>query len=119
PRGYVECRHIGYHVHKMVQQSLDSFARYDSRQALEVAQEDRIVDREYKTAMREMVTYMMEDPRSISRVLNILWILRSLGRVGDHALNVAEHVIHMVQGTNVRQMSLKRMAEEAGRSGRS
>lgn len=119
PRGYVECRHIGYHVHKMVQQSLDSFARYDSRQALEVAQEDKIVDREYKTAMREMVTYMMEDPRSISRVLNILWVLRSLERVGDHARNVAEHVIHMVEGTNVRHLSLKRMAEEVGKSGRS
>ncbi|EZQ18172.1 phosphate transport system regulatory protein PhoU [Pseudomonas sp. G11-1] len=112
PRGYVECRHIGYHVHKMVQQSLDSFARYDSQQALEVAREDKVVDREYKTAMREMVTYMMEDPRSISRVLNILWVLRSLERVGDHARNVAEHVIHMVEGTNVRHVGLKRMAEQ-------
>ena len=112
PRGYVECRHIGYHVHKMVQQSLDSFARYDSQQALEVAREDKVVDREYKTAMREMVTYMMEDPRSISRVLNILWVLRSLERVGDHARNVAEHVIHMVEGTNVRHIGLKRMAEQ-------
>src|SRR5690554_6968255 len=96
----------------MVQQSLDSFARYDSRQALEVAREDKVVDREYKTAMREMVTYMMEDPRSISRVLNILWVLRSLERVGDHARNVAEHVIHMVEGTNVRHVGLKRMAEQ-------
>lgn len=112
PRGYVECRHIGYHVHKMVQQSLDSFARYDSQQALEVAREDKVVDREYKTAMREMVTYMMEDPRSISRVLNILWVLRSLERVGDHARNVGEHVIHMVEGTNVRHIGLKRMAEQ-------
>ncbi len=112
PRGYVECRHIGHHVRKMVQDALDAFARSDSELALAVAREDKMVDQEYKTAMREMVTYMMEDPRSISRVLSILWVLRSLERVGDHARNVAEQVIYLVKGTDVRHIGLKKMEIE-------
>lgn len=113
PRGYVECRHIGHHVRKMVQDALDAFARSDSELAFAVAREDKMVDQEYKTAMREMVTYMMEDPRSISRVLSILWVLRSLERVGDHSRNVAEQVIYLVKGTDVRHIGLKKMEEEA------
>ncbi|TVP89170.1 MAG: phosphate transport system regulatory protein PhoU [Pseudomonadaceae bacterium] len=109
PRGYVECRHIGAHVRKMVQDSLDAFARLDSDQAFAVAREDKIVDQEYKTAMRELVTYMMEDPRSIGRVLNVLWVLRSLERVGDHARNIAEQVIYLVIGRDVRYQGLKQM----------
>lgn len=112
PRGYVECRHIGNHVRQMVQDALSAFARLDGEQALLVAREDKIVDKEYKSAMRGMVTYMMEDPRSISRVLNILWVLRSLERVGDHARNVAEQVIFLIKGTDVRYMGLDRMEEE-------
>ena len=112
PRGYVECRHIGHHVRRMVQEALDAFARMDTEQAFSVAREDKAVDQEYKTAMREMVTFMMEDPRSIGRVLNILWVLRSLERVGDHARNVAEHVIYLVKGTDVRHIGLKRMEAE-------
>lgn len=112
PRGYVECRHIGNHVRQMGQDALSAFARLDMEQAYLVAREDKSVDKEYKSAMREMVTYMMEDPRSISRVLNILWVLRSLERVGDHARNVAEQVIFLVKGTDVRYMGLERMQEE-------
>ncbi|MCL5043436.1 MAG: phosphate signaling complex protein PhoU [Gammaproteobacteria bacterium] len=109
PRGYVECRHIGAHVRKMVQDSLDAFARLDSDQAYAVAREDKIVDQEYKTAMRELVTFMMEDPRSIGRVLNVLWVLRSLERVGDHARNIAEQVIYLVIGRDVRYQGLKQI----------
>jgi len=116
PRGYVEVRHIGNQVRKMVQEALDAFARFDADLALSVAQYDKTVDREYKTALRELVTYMMEDPRAISRVLNVIWALRSLERIGDHARNIAELVIYLVQGTDVRHMGLKRMAEEVNRS---
>lgn len=112
PRGYVEVRHIGGQVRKMVQDALDAFARFDIEQALEVAQHDKVVDREYKTALRELVTYMMEDPRAISRVLSIIWVLRSLERIGDHARNIAELVIYLVRGTDVRHMGLARMQEE-------
>jgi phosphate transport system protein len=112
PRGYVEVRHIGDQVRQMVQRALDAFARFDAEQALEVAQYDKTVDREYKTALRELVTYMMEDPRSISRVLSVIWVLRSLERIGDHARNIAELVIYLVRGTDVRHIGLTRMQAE-------
>ena len=112
PKGYVEVRHIGGQVKKMVQEALDAFARFDAELALSVAQYDKTVDREYKTALRELVTYMMEDSRSISRVLNIIWVLRSLERIGDHARNIAEIVIYMVHRTDVKHLGLKKMQEK-------
>jgi len=115
PRGYIEVRHIGDQVRRMVQQSLDAFARFDAELALSVAQYDKTVDREYKTALRELVTYMMEDPRSISRVLSVIWVLRSLERIGDHARNIAELVIYLVRGTDVRHIGLERMEQAVGR----
>ena len=115
PRGYVEVRHIGGQVQKMVQQALDAFARFDADLALSVAEYDDVVDREYKTALRELVTYMMEDPRAISRVLNVIWVLRSLERVGDHARNIAEMVIYLVHGKNVRHMDLEQVQAEMQR----
>jgi len=90
----------------MVSMALDAFARYDIDAALAVAREDASVDLEYSSAMREMITYMIEDPRSITRVLNIVWALRALERVGDHAKNIAEHVIYLVKGTDVRHLGL-------------
>ena len=111
-KGLVEIRHIGERVRKMVNMALDAFARYDAEAALEVAREDVNVDMEYGTAMREMITYMIEDPRSISRVLNIIWALRSLERIGDHAKNIAEHVVYMVVGTDVRHTGLSNMERE-------
>ena len=112
PRGYIETRHIGNHVRQMVRDALDAFARFDADQALNVAKEDKSVDREYKSATRELVTYMMEDPRSITRVLNIMWVLRSLERIGDHARNMAEYVIYLVKGTDVRHIGIKRIQDE-------
>ncbi len=106
-KGYEEARHIGALVQKMVNTVLDSFARFDVEQALEVARMDKEVDREYKSAMREIVTYMMEDPRAITRSMNILWTLRAIERIGDHARNIAEHVIFLVKGLDVRHTSLK------------
>ncbi|PVZ10462.1 MULTISPECIES: phosphate signaling complex protein PhoU [unclassified Pseudomonas] len=117
PRGYVEVRHISGQVRAMVRDALDAFARFDADLALSVAQYDKTIDREYKTALRELVTFMMEDPRSISRVLNVIWVLRSLERIGDHARNIAELVIYLVQGTDVRHLGLDRMREEVQRGG--
>lgn len=107
PRGYVEVRHIGNHVGRMVRDALDSFARLDIETALQVMKEDKQVDLEYRSATRSLVTFMMEDPRSISQVLNITVVLRALERIGDHASNVAEHVIFMVKGKDVRHRSLE------------
>ena len=111
PRGYVEIRHIGENVAKMLGQALDCFVRQDIELALKVAQEDKAVDLEYGSAVREMVTFMMEDPRSITRVMSIMWSLRALERIGDHARNIAENVIYLVKGDDVRHVGLKKMAE--------
>jgi phosphate transport system protein len=112
PHGYMELRHIGDSVEKMVNNTLDAFARFDVDAALKVARDDKAVDREYKSAMRELITYMMEDPRSIGRGMNILWALRSLERIGDHARNIAEHVIYLVKGLDVRHVSVKEMERQ-------
>ena len=106
PRGYVELRHIATNVIKMVNACLDAFARYDVSQAIKVVRDDALVDMEYRSALRELITYMMEDPRSITRVMNILWALRALERIGDHARNIAENVIYMVHGMDVRHIPI-------------
>ncbi len=109
PRGYVEVRHITGLVREMLHNALDAFARFDVDMALKVARADHDVDVEYATAIRELITFMMEDPRSISRVINVIWALRSLERVGDHARNIAEHVIYLVKGKDVRHVSYEQM----------
>lgn len=111
PRGYIEVRHIGNNVARMLQDALDAFARLDMDLALTVVQTDRQVDMEYSTAMRELVTFMIEDPRSITRVLNIMWSLRALERIGDHARNLAQYVIYLVNGEDVRHSNIEEIQE--------
>ncbi|WP_188152240.1 phosphate signaling complex protein PhoU [Teredinibacter waterburyi] len=107
--GFIELRHLAENVQKMMNDALNVFARFDVNGAIKVMREDKKIDREYKSAMREMITLMMEDPRSISRVLNVIWALRSLERIGDHARNIAEHVIYLVHGRDVRHVSIKQI----------
>lgn len=111
PRGYVEVRHISTHVLQMVNGALDAFARFDAEMALSIIREDKAVDTEYKSALRSLMTYMMEDPRSISQVYNVIWVLRALERVGDHASNVSEHVVYMVKGKDIRHMNINEASE--------
>lgn len=111
PKGYVEVRHIGAHVCTMLRDALDAFARYDAEAALAVVREDHVVDMEYESAMRQLATLMMEDSRYITRVLNIMWSLRSLERIGDHARNIAEQVIYLVKGKDVRHRPLSEISE--------
>jgi phosphate transport system protein len=112
PSGYTELRHIGSGVQKMVNLALDAFARFDVEAALQVVQEDKNVDREYESAMREMITHMMEDSRSIKRVMNVIWALRALERIGDHARNIAEHIIYLVKGLDVRHVSASEVEKQ-------
>jgi phosphate transport system protein len=115
PRGYLEVRHIGDHVISMLRDALDAFARLDSAQALRIMKEDKRVDEEYQAATRSLLTFMMEDTRNISRCMSVMWILRSLERVGDHACNIAENVIFMVKGQDVRHTPVEEAEKVVGR----
>ena len=100
--GYTEVRHLGQSVSRMLANALDAFARFDVDAAMRTLEEDKQIDLDYKTALRELVTYMMEDPRSISRVINVLWVIRSLERIGDHAKNLCEQIVFVVKGKDIR-----------------
>ena len=112
PSNFIEIRHIGSSVASMLRNALDAFARLDVNMAVEVVKGDVEVDREYGSAMRSLVTFMMEDPRAIGVILNEMWALRSLERIGDHACNIAEQVVYLVRGLDVRHGRLEELGEQ-------
>lgn len=109
---YREIKHLGRVVSQMVHGALDAFARMDADAALDIARQDRRVDEEYESIQRQTITFMLEDPRSIRRFLDMMWVVRSLERIGDHAKNIGEYVIYMVYGKDVRHTSLDDVERE-------
>jgi len=109
---YRELRNLGELVTGMVHDTLDAFARYDTRLALEVLRRDRTVDEEYEAIHRQNITFMMEDPRSIRRALDVMWVVRSMERIGDHAKNICEYLIYLVLGKDVRHTKIEEIERE-------
>ena len=98
----VEVRHAAEAAISMLRRTLDCFARLDADGAAEVIRDDAGIDTEFRSILRQLITYMMEDPRTISTALEIVWIAKAIERIGDHAKNMAEYVIYIVKGTDVR-----------------
>jgi len=96
----------------MLRQSLDAFARLDVSEAMAVVRLDSAVDDQFRAIMRQLITFMMEDPRTITRSLEILFIAKAIERIGDHAKNMAEYVIYMAKGRDVRHVSIDEMEKE-------
>jgi len=109
---YRELRNLGEVVIDMVHDTLDAFARFDTALALAVLRRDRTVDEEYEAIHRQNITFMMEDPRSIRRALDVMWVVRSLERIGDHAKNICEYLIYLVLGKDVRHTRIEEIEKE-------
>lgn len=102
---YFEIEHLLELVKEMLNGALDAYARTDIEEVIAITAQDSKVDREYTSITRQLITQMMENPRNITRALDMLWTARALERIGDHSCNVCEHVIYMVKGKDVRHVS--------------
>lgn len=99
-------------VREMLRTALDGFARLDVSKTVEVAKQDELVDEQFRAATRQLITFMLEDPRTISMSLEVLFVAKAIERIGDHAKNIAEYVVYMVKGKDVRHTSVQEMERE-------
>lgn len=111
-----ELEHMGELVRKMLGKVLDGFARTDVKTAVEVVRADRKVDVKYKVITRQLMTHMAQDATMIPTIMNVLWAARAMERMGDRCQNIAEYVIYLVRGTDVRHVSLDDLVAEAAKS---
>jgi phosphate transport system protein len=109
---YVGISNLGQLAMTILHDALDAFARMDSGAALATAGMEPKSDEQYGAILRELITYMMEDPRSISSVIDAVWVARSLERIADHSRNICEYVIYLVEGKDVRHISIAQMEQE-------
>jgi len=111
----VDVRRTGSIVVGMLRKALDAFARLDSVAAAEVIRDDAAIDEAFRGMMRQLITFMMEDPRTITTALEFVWVARALERMGDHSKNMAEQVIYIVKGTDVRHTNFEDVERKASR----
>jgi phosphate transport system protein len=93
----------------LLRKALDAFARLDANAAVAILKEDDLIDKEFGGFVRKLITYMMEDPRTISASLNLLFVAKAIERIGDHAKNIAEFIIYVVKGADVRHSSMEKI----------
>ena len=110
-----DIRRAGSIVVGMLRKTLDAFARLDAVAAAEVIRDDAAIDEAFRGMMRQLITYMMEDPRTISTAFELVWVAPALERMGDHSKNMAEQVIYIVKGTDVRHTTFEDIEREAAR----
>jgi phosphate transport system protein len=103
----VDLRHGAQLAITMLGRTLDAFARLDANSAAQVLRDDRAVDESFRGIFRQLITFMMEDPRTISNAIDILFAAKAVERIGDHAKNMAEYVIYLVKGKDVRHTSVE------------
>ena len=109
---FTEIKRMGNLALNMVRTALDSFARLDLVTATKVARDDLQLDDEFRAILRQLITFMMEDPRTISLSLEIVFVSKALERIGDHAKNIAEYVVYLVKGKDVRHTSVEQLERE-------
>jgi len=105
----LELRYAADLASGLLNKALDAFARLDVNAALSILKEDDLIDREFDGFVRKLITYMMEDPRTISASLDLLFLAKAIERIGDHAKNIAEFIIYVVKGEDVRHTSIDRI----------
>jgi phosphate transport system protein len=108
PLGHISEVSIG-----MLRRALDAFARLDAVAAARVCGEDAAIDEEFQAIIRQLITFMMEDPRTITAALQVVWVAKAFERIGDHAKNIAEYVIYIVKGRDVRHIPLAELERQA------
>ncbi|MGH8623028.1 MAG: phosphate signaling complex protein PhoU, partial [Burkholderiales bacterium] len=108
-----DIRRAGNIVIGMLRKALDAFARLDSVAAADVIRDDAATDEAFRGIVRQLITFMMEDPRTISTALEIVWVARAIERMGDHSKNLAEQVIYIVKGTDVRHTAFEDIERKA------
>jgi phosphate transport system protein len=109
---YYELQHMADLVRDMLHDALDAFARMSIEEVVAITGRDDLVDREYASIIRQLITRMMEDPRNITRTLDVLWTARALERIGDHSVNICEYLIYMVKGEDVRHLSQEELEKK-------
>ena len=107
-----DINHVANLALDMLRKALDAFARLDTTAAVALLRQDEHVDEAYRAILRQLLTFMMEDPRTISASLEILFIAKAIERIGDHSKNMAEYIIYLVKGKDVRHVSVEQVEKE-------